>query len=192
MFGTKTLFYLYPPSCPAKLVVSMEAFNSPQAQFINLAFLSLYLMNLLILSKFCHHHFSNNHYQKLKMNYLKIIRLESQENLQLVSLHLLHIVIHTARLLKYQYCFRSVVRCPSFCSSSPKPSPKSEGIRPTTACWSCCLIVCASCGRRPLLDSCGLCSASVKRFHQLGTATRDPECDAKLGQKGQTTIYGPR
>jgi hypothetical protein len=161
MFAT-ALFYLYPPSCPARLVVSMEAFNFPQAQFISLAFLSLNLMNLLNLPKFHHHRLSNNHHQKLKMKRLKIIQLESQENPQLVSLHLLHIVIHTARLLKYQYCLRSMVRCPSFCPRSPKPSPKSEGICPTTACWSCCPIVCTSCGRRPFLDSRGLCSAGAK------------------------------
>lgn len=153
---------MYTSSCPAKLVVSTEAFNSPQAQFINLAFLSLNLMNLLNLPKFRHHYHSKNHHQKLKMSRPKIIQLESQENLQLVSLHLLHIVIHTARLLKYQYCLRSMVRCPSFCSRSPKPSPKSESIRPTTASWSCCSIVCASRGRRPLLDSRGVCSAGAK------------------------------
>ena len=158
-------FELYPPSCPAKLVVSMEAFNSPQAQFINLAFLSL--LNLMDLINLHHHrhnnHHSNNHHQKLKMNNPpKIIQLESRENAQLVSLHLLHIVIHTARLLKYQYCLRSMVRCPSFCPRSPKPSTKIESIHPTTTCWSCCPIVRASCWRRPLLNSRGLCSAGAK------------------------------
>jgi hypothetical protein len=155
-------FDLYPPSCPAKLVVSTGASNSPQAQFINLAFLSLNLMNLLNLPKLYHHHHSNNHHQKLKMNHPKIIQLESQENPQLVSLYLLHIVIHTACLLKYQYCLRSVVRCPSFCSCSPKPSSKIESFRPTTACWSCCPIGCASCGRWSLLNSRGVRSTSAK------------------------------
>jgi hypothetical protein len=154
-------FVVVPPSCPAKLVASTEAFSSPQDQFFNLPFLNLLNLmnhpNLLL-----HHHCNNSHRQKLKVNHPRIIQLESQENPQLVSLHLLHIVIHTTCLLKYQYYLRSMVRCPSFCSRSPKPSPKIEGIRPTTARRSCCSLISASCRHRPLLNSRGFCSTSAK------------------------------
>jgi len=87
-----------------------------------------------------------------------------------------------------------MVRCPGFCPRSPKPNPKIESIRATTACWSRCPLIRASYGHRPLLNSRGLCSTSAKQYRQLGAATsttRNPERDARLGQKGQATIYGP-
>jgi len=75
----------------------MEASSSPQAQSINLTSLIPLLKPMKYPS--LHRRHRGKHYQKLKVNHPKIIllQLELQENPQLVSLHLLHIVIHTAR-----------------------------------------------------------------------------------------------
>ena len=100
-------------------------------------------------------------------------------NLQLVSLHLLYLLIHRTCLLRRSVCHISLVRCASLRAGS---EASGEAHRASAACWCCGPFINGRCVR----------ATRPRRTYEpvrKGQGRADGRDHAGLGTQGQATIY---